>query len=141
MQYIYLCDHLAVVDLTVLLMPPKKRPAMTHITRTRIGKLSRRVVSIAAEPTSTATTSAAEAQPTLAALSFAYTAEAIAAAVMCHLEQSGRLLPTPSATVLSPHVDTLPTIQPDKPNPRAYIFHAVDQHCYLLAATCSNAIV
>ena len=65
MQYIYLCDHLALVDLTVLLMPPKKRPAMIHITRTRIGKLSRRVVSIAAEQTSTATTSAAEAHPTL----------------------------------------------------------------------------
>ncbi|KAI0209725.1 hypothetical protein LSAT2_005616, partial [Lamellibrachia satsuma] len=85
---------------------------MTHITRTRIGKLSRRVVSIAAEPTSTATTSAAEAQPTLDALSFVYTAEAIAAAVMCHLERSGRLLPAPSTTVLSPRVDTLPTIQP-----------------------------
>ena len=83
---------------------------MSHVTRTRTGKLPRRVVSIAAEPTPTASASATEAQSTLAASSSANTAEAIAAAVMRHLEQSGRLLPVPPATVLPPRVNTLPTM-------------------------------
>ncbi|KAI0212088.1 hypothetical protein LSAT2_003019, partial [Lamellibrachia satsuma] len=95
-------------------MPPQKRPAMSHVTRTRTGKLPRRVVSIAAEPTPSASASATEAQSTLAASSSANTAEAIAAAVMRHLEQSGRLLPVPPATVLPPRVDTLPTMQPSR---------------------------
>lgn len=87
---------------------------MSHVTRTRTGKLPRRVVSIAAEPTPTASASATEAQSTLAASSSANTAEAIAAAVMRHLEQSGRLLPVPPATVLPPRVNTLPTMRPSR---------------------------
>ena len=87
---ILLCIFIYTVStLQYIYMPPKKRKLPKHVTKMHTGKLPRREASVITS-----------AEPTAAALPSAVSSGAIAAVVMRHLVQSGRLLSASTETVL-----------------------------------------
>ena len=98
-MHLHLCIG-TVSTLQYIYMPPKKRTVPKHVTKMHTGKLPRREASVITS-----------AEPTAAALPSAVSSEAIAAVVMRHLVQSGRLLSESTETVLPTRAETLPTMR------------------------------